>query len=316
MEKSMYTSSLISVTRLHVRSARYLLPFFRQVLDIHRQVQRAQGFLGGKLLYQPGATFWTMTMWTDEPAMRTFQTADAHGAAMPNLLEWCDEASVAHWVQQGIHPPDWRMVHQCLVGGGRLSRVHHPSPAQIAGQIARPPWSPFQIRLKPEIVSRVKTQTASSSRIIHVPPQTIYRIIADYRSDHPAILPERYFRSLEVEAGGYGAGTIVRFQMRLPGRTQRFRTLITEPAPGRVLIETDLNSGTPTTFTLSPLAVVASTQVTISTGLKNRGAVEAFFGKLFLQKVYRAELDLLANLAEEQARAEHFSAEVRSTRST
>lgn len=310
------SSSLISVTRLHVRSARYLLPFFRQVLDISRQARGAPGFLGGKLLYQPGATFWTMTIWTDEPAMRTFQTAEAHGAAMPNLLEWCNEASVAHWVQPGIHPSDWRMAHQRMVGGGRLSKVHHPSPAQLTGQIARPRWSPFEIRLKPGLASRMKTQTASASRIIHVLPQTIYRIIADYRSDHPAILPERYFRSLEVEEGGYGAGTIVRFQIRLPGRTQRFRTLITEPEPRRVLVETDLNSGTQTTFTLSPLAGVASTQVTISTVLKNRDPVEAFFGKLFLQKVYRAELDLLAKRAEEQARAEHFSAKVRSTRST
>lgn len=42
----------ISVTRLRVCSARYLLPFITRVLSIGRQAQEAAGFLGGKLLYE------------------------------------------------------------------------------------------------------------------------------------------------------------------------------------------------------------------------------------------------------------------------
>ncbi|NOH04698.1 MAG: hypothetical protein HND47_23365 [Chloroflexi bacterium] len=95
-------------------------------------------------------------------------------------------------------------------------------------------------------------------------------------------------------------GTVTRFQMSLLGQTQNFRTRITEPEPGRVLVETDINTGTPTTFTVSPLTGEARTQVTISTELKNRGAVEAFIANWMLSKVYRAELELLAQLAEEQ----------------
>jgi hypothetical protein len=146
----------------------------------------------------------------------------------------------------------------------------------------------------------MKTQIASVTRIIPAPAEVIYNTIADFRSLHSRILPKPYFQSLEVEEGGFGEGTVTRFRMSLLGQTQQFRTRISEPEPGRVLVETDLNSGTPTTFTVIPLTGEARTQVTISTELKNRGAVEAFIAKWMLQKVYRAELDLLANLAEEQ----------------
>lgn len=147
----------------------------------------------------------------------------------------------------------------------------------------------------------MKTQIASASKTVHAPANIIYNIIADFHNEHLHILPKPYFQNLEVEAGGFGAGTITRFQMKLLGQTQAFRTLITEPEPGRVLVETDLHSGAVTTFDISPLENESYTRVKISTELKNRGMVESFIGKLILQKVYRAELDLLAGRAEGQA---------------
>jgi hypothetical protein len=147
----------------------------------------------------------------------------------------------------------------------------------------------------------MKTQFASASKTIHAPASIIYNIIADFHNEHLHILPKPPFQNLEVEAGGFGAGTITRFQMKLLGHTQAFRTLITEPEPGRVLVETDLHSGAVTTFDLSPVENGSYTRVKISTELKNRGMVESFIGKLMLQKVYRAELDLLAGRAEGQA---------------
>lgn len=147
----------------------------------------------------------------------------------------------------------------------------------------------------------MRPQIATVSRVIRAPADTIYEIIADYRHKHSQILPKPYFLSLDVEAGGFGEGTIVNFQMRLLGRTQTFRSLITESAPGRVLVETDIQSRTPTTFQLSPLTDGFTTRVTISTELVKRGAVEGLLGKWMLQKIYRAELELLAGLSEKQA---------------
>ncbi len=146
----------------------------------------------------------------------------------------------------------------------------------------------------------MKLQIATASKQIHAPAEVIYEILADYRTRHPLILPKPYFLSLDVEEGGVGAGTIVNFKMRVLGRTQSFRSLITEPVPGRTLLETDLNSGIATRFDLSPLEKDARTKVTISTELRNRGAVEGLIAKLLLQKIYRQELERLALLVDSQ----------------
>lgn len=147
----------------------------------------------------------------------------------------------------------------------------------------------------------MKPQLATASKIIHAPAQTIYNIIADYRNSHPAILPKPYFLSLDVEEGGVGAGTVVRFQMRILGQTQSFRALITEPEPGRVLQETDMDTHVPTTFTVLPLGHENHTKVTITTELKNRGFVEGLIAKSLLQKIYARELALLADISENSA---------------
>ena len=61
-------------------------------------------------------------------------------------------------------------------------------------------------------------------------PERVYRIIADYRNGHPQILPKQ-FSNLCVDAGGYGAGTVIRFSMtvmgsRINGGREKRRSLI------------------------------------------------------------------------------------------
>jgi hypothetical protein len=148
--------------------------------------------------------------------------------------------------------------------------------------------------------TNMKRQIATASKIIHAPADKIYEIIADYRTKHPLILPRPYFLDLNVEEGGVGEGTIVNFKMRILGSTQFFRSLITEPVPGRVLIETDLNSGNSTRFDLTPLESGRHTQVSISTELRNRGVVESFIAKWLLQSIYRQELERLALIVDQQ----------------
>ena len=128
--------ALISVTRLRLRSARYLPPFFWHVLGSTRQARRAPGFLGGQLAVEGNRGFWTITAWSDEAAMRAYRNAGAHRRAMPKLLTWCDETSVAHWQQDGPDLPDMPEALQRMLAGGRLSKVQHPSAAHAAKQIA------------------------------------------------------------------------------------------------------------------------------------------------------------------------------------
>ena len=147
----------------------------------------------------------------------------------------------------------------------------------------------------------MKSQTPAATRVIEVPPEIIYNIIADYRRLHWLILPKGYFLSRAVEEGGFGAGTVVNFAMRILGQTQSFHSLITEPEPGRLLVETDMKSGIATSFHIVPMEQEGQTRVTISTELKGRNFVEGWLAKAILQKIYRQELELLAQVAEEQA---------------
>jgi hypothetical protein len=89
----------ISITRLRVRSIRFLPFFMLYTFRSLRQVKSAAGFQNGGLLADRSWTFWTMTAWDNQESMRRFMTAGSHKEAMPRLLDWCDEASVVHWDQ-------------------------------------------------------------------------------------------------------------------------------------------------------------------------------------------------------------------------
>jgi len=143
---------LASVTRLRVRSLRYLPSFLWMTFLSQRQVARAPGFLSGRLLVDTRYTFWTLTVWESERAMKAFRGSGTHAKVMPRLVEWCDEAAYAHWAPNSATVPSWPEAHERLVSEGRLSRVAHPSPGHEARQFSKP-------RLKPLIGSELKPAT-------------------------------------------------------------------------------------------------------------------------------------------------------------
>lgn len=123
---------LVSITRLRVRSIRFLPFFFLHAIRSQRQVRAAHGFLRGALLPDRSWTFWTMTVWDGEESMRRFMTSGDHKTAMPRLLEWCDEASVVHWEQPEATLPTWIEADRRMRAEGRASKVHNPSPHHAA----------------------------------------------------------------------------------------------------------------------------------------------------------------------------------------
>lgn len=122
----------ISVTRLRIRSARFLPLFGWHTMRSLRQVRRAAGFCDGSVLADRAFTFWTMTAWNDQADMRRYMTSGPHRAAMPRLIQWCDEASVAHWTQDEDALPSWAEADRRMRGEGRASKVRHPSPRHAA----------------------------------------------------------------------------------------------------------------------------------------------------------------------------------------
>jgi hypothetical protein len=142
--------------------------------------------------------------------------------------------------------------------------------------------------------------TVTESAIVNAPAERVYAILADYRHGHPRILPRPPFEELEVEQGGVGAGTVIRCQMRMLGRRQTLRAAITEPEPGRVLVETELGGqGIVTTFTVDPEGPGA--RVSISTDVPTRGGllgiVQRFLVTRLLRPTYVRELEQLDALA-------------------
>lgn len=145
-----------SVTRLRVRSFRFLPSFLWRTFFSQRQVEREPGFVGGRLLIDARWTFWTLTVWESEQAMKQFRGSGAHAKVMPRLAKWCDEAAYAHWTEDGESIPTWDQAHQHLASEGRLSPVEHPSKSHSEKQFPRP-------RLKPLIGNDIKPR--GSSRI-------------------------------------------------------------------------------------------------------------------------------------------------------
>jgi hypothetical protein len=138
-----------------------------------------------------------------------------------------------------------------------------------------------------------------ASALIQAPAAKIYGIIADYRNTHPLILPKPYFISLDVEKGGTGAGTVINFTMRLMGPAQSFRATISEPEPGRRLVETT-DQGPVTSYRVEPEG--GATRVTIHTDMPvpdgAAGKFQGWLAERLLRPIYAKELAQLAALAE------------------
>ena len=122
----------VSITRLRIRSWRFMLAFFLDTMRTRAQVSQAEGFVTGSLLADRQRTFWTMTLWRDQAAMKRYMTSGPHLKAMPKLLGWCDEASVVHWHQDDATAPDWQEADRRMRSEGRPSKVRHPAPTHAA----------------------------------------------------------------------------------------------------------------------------------------------------------------------------------------
>jgi Domain of unknown function (DUF3291) len=118
----------VSLTRVRVRSFRFVPIFVLHTFRSVRQLKKAPGFQHGALLADRSWTFWTMTAWDTPESMRQFMTTGSHKIAMPHLLDWCDEASLAHWSQPETALPSWTEADKRMREGGHTSKVRNPSP--------------------------------------------------------------------------------------------------------------------------------------------------------------------------------------------
>ena len=141
----------------------------------------------------------------------------------------------------------------------------------------------------------------SAERSVSAPADAVYALLADYRDGHPSILPPA-FSGLKVLRGGTGAGTEIRFALRLAGRNQEIEARVDEPEPGRVLSEAYPHKGAVTRFTVDPMGnqsrVRIETSWESSRGLA--GLIERLIAPRLFRKLYEQELDLIERWAVER----------------
>ena len=119
----------------------------------------------------------------------------------------------------------------------------------------------------------------------------VYAVFADYRQGHRLIVSPKFFRDWHVEQGGYGAGTILTYTAMALGQKTPHRAVVSEPQPGRVLVETEETLCT--TFTVDAVgadrAKVDITTIT-TTAKGMRGVVERLIMPWVLRPLYREEI--------------------------
>jgi hypothetical protein len=147
---------------------------------------------------------------------------------------------------------------------------------------------------------------AESSQVIDARPEEIHAIVRDYNVGHPAILPKEFFtKGLTVDKGGVGAGTVLHSSVTVMGREFPFRQIVSEPQLGRVIVETDLDTGQYTKFIFEPLNDGQQTRVTIASefpptpGLM--GVMERFTKAPIVRKMFTKELQNLATYVANKA---------------
>ena len=141
----------------------------------------------------------------------------------------------------------------------------------------------------------------SASARIDAPATVIYGIVADYHRHHPNILPAA-FSNLVVRQGGVGAGTVITFDLKVMGVTRHYEGFVTEPEPGRYLLESYPAEGGVTSFRVEPdgngCTLTIGTEFDVRRG--PLGAIERWMTGKLLGPIYAEELRLLATYAARQ----------------
>src|SRR5580698_67158 len=121
----------ISVTRLRVRSVIYLPAFILANEASIRSIKKISGFISGKELIDKHLTFWTVTLWESDQAMKYFRNNDPHKSAMRKLPDWCDEGAYVHWLQEDEIIPEWNFLYKKLMVEGKVTKIKRPSLRQL-----------------------------------------------------------------------------------------------------------------------------------------------------------------------------------------
>ena len=124
-------------------------------------------------------------------------------------------------------------------------------------------------------------------------PEAVFAALADYAGVRPKILaPE--FTDFEVLDGGVGAGTRIGYNLHATKkRVRAVEAVVTEPTPGRQLLEADSKSSLLVLWDVVAAAGGGS-RVTVRVNWQGAGGIGGFFERRFapagIRRIYTAEL--------------------------
>lgn len=151
----------------------------------------------------------------------------------------------------------------------------------------------------------MKPIIVEATRIVDAPPAAAYNVFRDYNVGHQVVLPRSVFEDMIVEQGGVGEGTVIYLKTRMFGQVRHMRQIVSEPEPGRVLKEQDVDSPLFTLFIIDPLDGGRRAVVTIRTEFPAPGGLAGVFMRLMLppmmRGLYQQELANLADYLRENA---------------
>ena len=88
----------VMASRFELTSAWRSPAFLAQAIRVWRQARRSPGVLGVSLRAQLlRRTYWTLSVWTDEAALRTYARTDPHRTVMRRVRPWARTATFRFW---------------------------------------------------------------------------------------------------------------------------------------------------------------------------------------------------------------------------
>ena len=86
--------------------------------------------------------------------------------------------------------------------------------------------------------------------------------------------------------------------MKVLGVESVYRMVVSEPEPGRVLVEVDENAGVTTTFAIDPISSSSRCRLTISADMSTSPGIKGIFERLLspsiIRRIYKQELRQIA----------------------
>jgi hypothetical protein len=106
-------------SHLPLRAHRSIPGFIRDTMRISRQLARAPGLVGYALDAQlAGKTFWTFSVWVDEPSLSEFAAADPHRQLTQRMQAQLAETRFQFFPVRGRDLPlSWGEVRRRLAAG-------------------------------------------------------------------------------------------------------------------------------------------------------------------------------------------------------